>query len=264
MDDREARARIRWSHNRSAHFLLSFDLDYFSPEAAEALLTSLEDSYSSIFSYTHEAFATSQQVYAVDVRNPMLLGHSFDSHYNFIEGAIYLIRTPNQPLHSMLVPFVSHAMRQSRVQRHYGKTPGWALMEDAFGTFLNCRLSDRSDVYPFFDADPSVIASVILGENPTYSVSNSLRNFVFAPAFERNVLTGAFFLFLGDMYGDDKIVQFSKCESPIDDEIFTSFFGATLMALEALWRRSLPTSLLSYTHEEQLEMFAAWQRQLGE
>jgi hypothetical protein len=259
ISDHELRARIQWSHKASSHFVLSYDRIVFAEPQAHTLLDALEESYSLIFHFTHESFADRFQVYALDQRATSLLGRAVHPHFNLEERAIYLTQTSTHNAYAELVPYLTHAMRIARYVKHYGHTPGWALLEDGFSIFLSERLSILPNVFPFYGADVDLVAYSIQSKHHA-NLSTALTSWSDPLPVHLLVLSGAFFLYLGDTYSDDRIVTFSKSENPITNETFRDFFGATLEELERAWMKHLPGSLIALTHEEQEEMALRWER----
>jgi len=190
------------------------------------------------------------------------LGRAVKSHFNFLERAIYLAQTSSQNIYSELIEHVTHAMRIARYAKHYGQTPGWAALEEGFSVFLNERLSISPDVFPFYSADADLIANHIYGQHTEKLSALWGDEASRALNFYQLVLTGAFFLHLGDIYSDDSIATLSKSDYAITSETFRSFFGTTLEALEEAWARHLPASLIALTHEEQEAMLTKWQRSI--
>jgi hypothetical protein len=262
ISDQELRARVQWLHKTSSHFQLAYDRVAFADAQARTLLETLEEAYSLVFHFTHESFTDRFQVFAVDQRATSLLGRAVRSHFNFQERAIYLAQTSSQNIYSELIEHVTHAMRIARYAKHYGHTPGWAALEEAFSVFLNERLSISPDVFPFYSADADLIANHVYATHP-----ESLANLWGTPSFQalnfyQMVLTGAFFLHLGDIYSDDRIATLSKSDYAITSETFRAFFGVTLEALEEAWRRHLPVAQIALTQEEQDAMLTKWQRSI--
>ena len=259
ISDQELRARIQWAHKTSPHFVLSYDRISYDDPQAHRLLEALEESYSLIFHFTHESFTGRFQVYAVDQRSTALLGRAIFPHFNAEERAIYLAQTTAHNAHAELVPHLTHAMRFGRYVKHYNHTPGWALLEDGFSIFLSERLSISPDVFPFYGADVDLVAHSIQSKHH-YTLSGLWGVQCNSIPIHLLVMSGAYFLYLGDTYSDDRVVAFSKSESPITNEAFREFFGATLEELESTWMKHLPASLIALTHEEQEEMTLRWER----
>ena len=260
--DTELRARVQLSHKTSSHFALAYDRVFFTDEQVAQVLSMLESSYSSVFALTHESFPDRFQVYAIDQRSKGLLGRVVRSHFNPRERAIYLSRTSTQPLHVDLIEQVAHAMRFVRYGKHYASTPGWSLLEDAIGVFLNARLTSHREVFPFYGIESDVIAFHLYDKKlvrPLHEVWKSLDH---ATTLERSVQAGAFFLYLGDTFSDDRVMEFSKIDCEVTNDTFRDFFGRTLVQLEQQWIRSLPHSLIPLTHDEQVQAVQHWMRSI--
>jgi len=258
ISDQELRARIQWGHQLSSHFELLYDRISFSEKRAFNLLESLEIAYSLIFHFTHESFPDRLQVYAIDQRQPALLGRTVRPHFNLEERAIYLVESSSQNVQAELVELLTHGMRIARYSRHYGRTPGWALLEDGFAIFLSERLSTQPEVFPFYGAEADVIASHLYRSNKETLVS--IWNMAHHSNAHHIILAGAFILYLGDTFSDDRVSTFSKSDYAITNDTFRTFFGGTLGDLEAAWQQHLPLSLLSLTEEEQDVMVQHWDR----
>jgi hypothetical protein len=258
ISDQELRARIQWSHKTSPHFNLSYDRIAFSEPRAAKLVEELEIAYSLIFHFTHESFVDRFPVYAVDQRATALLGRSARSHLNLEEQAIYLVETSSERIHAEVVEQLTHAMRIVRYTKHYDHTYGWAALEEAFSIFLSHRLSMMPEVFPFFGAEADVIAYHLYRKQGQHLLdiwSASARTH----SIDQLVLAGAFVLYLGDTFSDDRVVTFSLCDDPITSDSFKTFFGAPLETLETRWMEHLPVSLLALTHEEQDAMIQRWE-----
>ncbi len=256
--DRDLHARVQWAHKSSSHFQLSYDRAAFSELRAVTLAETLEAAYSLIFHFTHEAFAGQFQVYALDQRAKALLGRSIRPHINIEEPAIYLVENGSRPMQEELVELLTHAMRITRYARHYEQTPGWAVLEEGFGIFLNERLAMQPDVFPFYSAESDLIAHHIYRSHGAKlrEVWNALPH---ALTTDQMVLAGAFLLSLGDTFSDDRVVTFSKSDYAISSETFRTFFDRSLDDLEAAWLQHLPLSLVAMTEEEQDRMVQHWE-----
>ncbi len=259
LSDLELRARVQWAHRVSPHFQIAYDRTAFSETRAALLNESLEIAHTLIFHFTHESFTDRFQVYAVDQRSKGLLGRSVWPHFNREERAMYLVESGSRNIHSELAGLLAHAMRLSRYTRHYDATPGWAALEEGFSIFLSERLSTQPDLFPFYSAEPDLIAHHIYKKHdvklPTiWNTDGGMFK------IEQRILVGAFILYLGDTFGDDQVVTFSKSDDAITDETFRTFFGKSLPDLEATWLQHLPLSLVALTEEEQHAMVQHWDR----
>ena len=259
INDRELRARVQWSHKTSSHFALSYDRMAFAEPQIRTLLESLEEAYSLVFHFTHESFIGRFQIYAVDQHATSLLGRAVHPHFNLEEPAIYLTQTSSHHAHAELVQHLTHAMRIVRYTKHYHQTPGWSVLEDGFSVFLNERLSILHNVFPFYGADVDLIAHHLQSKH-TEKLSTIWNKVSGMLSVHQLILTGAFFLYLGDTFSDDRIVTFSKSDYAITNETFRDFFSATLEELESAWINHLPGSLIALTHEEQEDMILRWDR----
>ena len=259
LSDQELRARVQWAHRASAHFQISYDRTAFSETRAAMLNESLEIAYSLIFHFTHESFTDRFQVYAVDQRAKGLLGRSVWPHFNLEERAFYLVESGTRSVHSELAGLLTHAMRLSRYARHYYDTPGWHALEEGFSLFLSERLSTQPDLFPFYGAEPDIIAHHLYQKHDLHvpDVWNASPD---ALKVQELILVVAFLLYLGDTFSDDRVVTFSKSDDAITDETFRTFFGASLAELETIWIQHLPLSLVALTEEEQYAMVQHWDR----
>jgi hypothetical protein len=258
--DAELRVRLQWGHRTSSHFVVSYDRILFGEKEVEVLISDLESSYSSIFSLTHESFTDRFQIFAVDQRAVGLLGRVVHSHMNLEERSIYLVRTAKESLHSELIALLSHAMRLPRFIKHYGLTPGWAMLEDAFSVFLNSRLNPGAEVFPYYGVEPDLIAYHLYAHQLTRALADIWTGTAFGTASERYAAAGALFLYLGDTYSDDQVVTFSKCDEAITSDSFRNFFGRSLEAIEEQWVDHLPSALVQFTMQEQQAAIAQWER----
>jgi hypothetical protein len=259
LSDQELRARVQWAHRASAHFQIAYDRSVFSETRAAMLNESLEIAYSLIFHFTHESFTDRFQVYAVDQRAKGLLGRSVWPHFNLEERAMYLVESGARSVHSELAGLLTHAMRLSRYARHFYATPGWAVLEEGFSLFLSERLSTQPDLFPFYGAEPDIIAHHLYQKHDLH-LPNVWNASPYALKIQERILVGAFMLYLGDTFSDDRVVTFSKSDDAITDETFQTFFGAALADLEAIWIQHLPLSLVALTEEELSAMVQHWDR----
>jgi hypothetical protein len=260
--DNDVRSRLHWEHTNSSHFDLLYDAQSFQHKEANILLYQLETAYHNIFYLTHEGFGDRFMVYAFDARTPALLGRSVRSHFNAGDRTIYLARTNSEPIEAELILAMAHAMRFPRYLKHYGITRGWAMLEDGFAVFLSERLRSDKPVFPFFGADPAVIASWLRERAEVRRLTHIWPSRNFANGLERFIIGGAFLLFLGDVAGDDKIVALSRHDEEVSGSTFQLYFGKSLETLEEHWQEHLPKYQLSYTHEECDEMIATWREQI--
>jgi hypothetical protein len=260
ISDTELRARVAWDHRNSPHFLVAFDRTRFQAHEVTTAIGLLEESYSAIFAQTHESFVDRFQIYLIDRQSTALLGRKVVAHLNLEERAIYLVRSSSQTAYSELLHLLTHAMRMNRYRKHYGITPGWSLLEDAFSVFLQQRLSVSEYVFPFYAVEPDIVAFHVLRKYKGYGVTSSWTSSTSQDDFNRYVVGGAFMLFLGDTFSDDRIVELSKSEEPVTSETFKNFFGKTLEQLESRWLEHLPTSLMTLTHEEHTYALARWEQ----
>jgi hypothetical protein len=258
--DRELRAALAWNSCSTPHFMLHYESGRFENREIESILKLLEQSYTSIFSQTHEAFADRLEMFLVDARSQVLLGRRLPSHLNVEEKTLYLTKLPYQPLHQQLIEHLTHAMRMPRYAKNYHDE--WALMEDAFAVFLNHRLSPQQDVFPFFGIEPDVIAHELIASKRVRSIIDCWTSPESCSIIERQVLNGAFFIYLGDTYSDDKIVELSKCDGDISIDTFKQFFGRSLEELANEWVEHLPTSLLCMTREELDHAVTRWEKKI--
>ena len=262
--DTELRARVQWVHYTTPHFEISFDKICLHSVEIEALAHVLENAYQSIRSLTHESMSDRFPIYITDLRSPALLGRKTSTHFSAGEPAIYLIRNAHESIETEMIAMLTHAMRFPRYIKHYGITRGWAIMEDAFATFLSERLQGkRRESYPFYGAEPDVIAFYLKEQcvlPKLYYAWHSLR---FASELERRVLAGAFLLYVGDTASDDRVVEFSKYDDEITAETFKVFFGKNLEMLEEEWAEHLPKSLLTSTEIERADVMEHWKKKMS-
>lgn len=260
ISDRELHARVQWAHRVSPHFSLSFDRMAFADAQASGLLDLLEEGYGRMFHLTHESFADRLPVYLVDQRATALLGRAVKPHLNREEHAMYLVESSAHHASADVLRLLTHAMRFSRYEQHYGRTPGWSFLEEALSVFLSARLSMQPDVFPFYGAEADVIAHHLHTKSAAGMHLALSQDPEAAITLDEMVLNGAFFLYLGDTHGDDLVVTFSKSEDEITGDSFRAFFGSSLLELEEEWTTHLPVSLLALTHDEQERMIEQWQR----
>jgi hypothetical protein len=260
--DRELRAALAWNHASTPHFNLNYEDARFEKREIESVMKLLEQSYSSIFSQTHEAFNDRLEMYLVDARSQMLLGKKLSTHLNVEEKTLYLTRFPYQPLHAQLIAHLTHAMRMNRFAKNYQDYQAWALMEDAFAVFLNHRLAVQPETFPFFGIEPDIIVHELMKSARVRSLHDCWEAPAKCNVLERQVLNGAFFLYLGDTYSDDRVVELSKCDNEITTETFKDFFGKTLDELEAEWVSHLPTSMLAITRDELDLAIHRWEKKI--
>lgn len=263
ISDIDVRARVQWGQRLTPHFAIFYDKVLFAGPEVEMAAAALEEGYSAIFSLTHEAFPDRFSIFLIDQRATGLLGRTVRSHMNLDQRAIYLVRTANRSIFSELIHWLSHAMRVARFMRHYGRTPGWAMMEDAFATFLNVRLTTYAEAYPFFGAEADIIAHHVKESAQTGSLKDLWLSPKFAGVLERYLLAGAFFLYLGDTYSDDRVVAFSRCDGEITNDTFRIFFKKSLDGLEQEWVDHLPTAQLSLTAEDRRFVIDHWEKSMG-
>ncbi len=259
LSDQELRARVQWGHRASPHFQLDYDRTAFNDDRVATLIESLEIAYTLIFHFTHESFADRFHVYAIDQRATGLLGRSVCPHFNLEERAFYLVESGARNIHSELGGLLTHAMRLSRYARHYNSTPGWAVLEEGFGIFLSERLSTQPDIFPFYGAEPDLIAHHLYHKH-VWKLPEIWNTAPGMLRTEQRILAGAFMLYLGDTFSDDRVVTFSKSNDEITDETFRTFFGGSLTSLEAAWVQHLPLSLVALTEEERNATLQHWDR----
>lgn len=260
ISDSDLRGRISWSHVQSQHFVLSYDGSSFEQREADVILMQLETIYHDIFNLTHESFPDKLNVYAIDLHTPMLLGRTTRTHFNVSERTLYVVRTHLDTIESELITAMTHAMRNRRYLEHYGITRGWAMLEDAFSVFLSERLRNDKKTFPFYGADPEIIAHYLKEHLPIRLLSQIWTSRQFANAIERFAIAGAFMIYLGDVLGDDKIASFSRHENEITHNSFHLYFNDSLEHLEERWVEQLPKALHAYTEDERLEMIHGWMR----
>lgn len=259
ISDQELRARVQWDHRTSPHFALTFDRVAFEERQSQSLLGTLEAAYNQIFHFTHESFADRFHVYAIDHHAASLLGCSVQPHFNLEEQAIYLVETSRHRAESDVVRQVTHAMRTARVARHYQQTPGWAALEEGFGIFLSERLAITEEAFPLYGAQPEVIAHH-LTQFQGMALGDHWRSPATNLQADQLALLGAFFLYLGDTFSDDRVVAFSKSEDAITPETFQACFGESLDELEYAWIQRLPVSLMALTQSEKDAMVLKWEQ----
>lgn len=260
--DRELRTALAWNNASTPHFNLNYELDRFEKREIDSVMKLLEQSYSSIFSQTHEAFADRLEMYLVDARSQIILGRRLPSHLNIEERTLYLTRLPYQPLHAQLIAHLTHAMRMQRFAKNYDASTAWALMEDAFAAFLNHRLAVQPETFPFFGVEPDIIVHELMKHGRVRSLHECWEAPATCSVLERQVLNGAFFLYLGDTYSDDRIVELSKCDSELSTATFKQFFGKSLDELEFEWVEHLPTSMLAMTRDELDLALPRWEKKI--
>lgn len=258
ISDQELRARVQWAHEVSPHFSLTYDRLCFARQQAESLLALLEASYSQIFHFTHESFADRCPVYAIDQRSASLLGCAVHPHYNSHEHAIYLVETSRHRAECDVVRHVTHAMRFGRYTQHYFATPGWAALEEGFSIFLSERLGISGDAFPLFGVQPDVVAHHLTSNG--HAVASLWQEQTTNFNSNELALLGAFFLFLGDAFSDDRVVAFSKSEDAITADTFRSCFGESLDELEYAWTQRLPVSLVALMQSERDALLQKWEQ----
>jgi hypothetical protein len=192
------------------------------------------------------------------LRSPSLLGRKAATHFNVGERSIYLVRSSHHSAEAEMVAMIVHATRFGKYLKHYGITTGWAMMEDAFATFITDRITQNRSIHPFFGTEPDVIAQYLLTRSIFPSLSYAWHSVRFSSEIERKVLAGAFLLYLGDTSSDDRVISFSKCDDEITSQTFADFFRKPLEQLETAWTEHLPKALLSFTDDEQHGMISRW------
>ncbi|HET9136233.1 MAG TPA: hypothetical protein VFO76_06315 [Candidatus Kapabacteria bacterium] len=258
VSDSELRARVHWANISTPRFFVHYDRVCYHEREAGTIAHTLEDICRTIFSMTHEGFYGQLQVYLCDLRSPALLGRKTKTHFNLAEHSVYLVRSSFEAAEAELVAMISHAMRFGRYLKHYGITPGWAMLEDAFATFVTERVMPGRSSYPFYGADPDVIAQHLKGRGLLPSLSYAWHSVRFSSEIERRVLAGAFLLYLGDTASDDSVIHFSRWDDDITSNTFEVCFGASLDQLEEDWTAHLPKTLCLYTDAERQEMILRW------
>ncbi|MEI8133454.1 MAG: hypothetical protein WCH46_00080 [bacterium] len=264
ISDSELRARVQWIRHETQHFDISYDKICLHAVEIEAFSGLLESAYQSIFALTHEGFSERFPIYISDLRSPSLLGRKTSTHFSAGEGALYLIRNSHESLDTEIVAMLTHAMRYPRYIKHYGITRGWALLEDAFATFLSERIQHKHrHIYPFYGVDADIVGQYLKDQAVLPNLAYSWHSLRFATEIERRVLAGAFLLYLGDTASDDRVVEFSKYDDEISSETFKIFFGKDLETLEQQWAEHLPKALLSYTEVEHRELMDHWKQMMS-
>ena len=262
--DSELRARVQWHRHTTPHFEISYDKICLHGVEIEMLSQVLESAYQSIFALTHEGLTDRFPIYITDLRSPSLMGRKTSTHFSAGERAIYLVRNSHESLDTELIAMLAHATRFPRYIKHYGITRGWALLEDAFATFLSERLQSKSkNNYPFYGVDSDIIAYYLQENAVLPKLAYSWHSLRFASELERRVLAGAFLLYLGDVASDDRVVEFSKYDDEISGDTFKVFFGKNLDTVEEQWAEHLPKALLGYTEVEHREMMEHWKKMMS-
>ncbi len=262
--DTELKARVQWIHYTTQHFEISYDKICLHSVEIETLSHVLEGAYQSIFSLTKEGLNERFPIYITDLRSPSLMGRKTSTHFSAGERAIYLVRNTHESLDTELIAMLTHAMRFPRYIKHYGITRGWALLEDAFATFLSDRLQgNHKHSYPFYGVEPDIIAHYLKEHAVLPKLCYAWHSLRFASELERRVLAGAFLLYLGDTASDDRVVEFSKYDDEVTEDTFKIFFGKSLEVLEEGWSEHLPKALLGYTELEYREMMEHWKKMMG-
>ncbi len=258
VSDAELRARVQWANVTTPHFSISYDRICYHEKEAVTLAHEFEEAYRAIYSMIREGHPDRLPVYLCDLRSPSLLGRKTTSHFNAGERTIYLVRSSFEPAESELLAMVSHGMRFNRYLKHYGITPGWAMLEDAFATFVSERLTPGKGGFPFYGADPDVIAHHILSRSFLPNLSYAWHSVWFSSELERRTMAGAFLLYLGDTSSDDRVVAFSRSDDDVTSSSFATIFGSPIEQLEEEWKEHIPNTLCLYTDAERLEMIRKW------
>jgi hypothetical protein len=262
--DSELRARVQWVHHTTPHFEISYDKICLHSVEIETLSHILENAYQSLFSLTHEGITERFPLYITDLRSPSLMGRKTSTHFSAGERAIYLVRNTHESLDTELIAMLTHATRFPRYIKHYGITRGWALLEDAFATFVSDRMQGNAKhSYPFYGVEPDIIAHYLKEQAVLPKLFYSWHSLRFASELERRVLAGAFLLYLGDTASDDRVVEFSKYDDEITADTFKIFFGKNLEELEEHWSEHLPKALLGYTETEQRDQLEHWKKMMA-
>ncbi|MBS1904910.1 MAG: hypothetical protein JSS75_14485 [Bacteroidetes bacterium] len=258
ISDTEVRARVQWGNLPSRHFNVYYDRICYHEKEAATLAVMLDDAYRAVFAMTHEGFFDRVPVYLCDLRSPSLLGRKAATHFNVGERSVYIVRSMTLSAEAELIPMVVHATRFHRYLKHYGITPGWAMLEDAYATFVAERIAHHRLTHPFFGAEPDVIAHHVIARSFLPSLSYAWQSVRFSSDLERRVLAGAFLVYLGDTASDDRVTTFSKCDDDVTSTTFRAYFGKSLEQLEAAWHEHLPKALMSYTDDERNDMLGHW------
>ncbi len=259
--DTELKARVQWIHYTTPHFEISYDKICLHSVEIETLSHVLESAYQSIFSLTKEGMTERFPIFITDLRSPSLMGRKMSTHFSAGERAIYLVRNTHESLDTELIAMLTHAMRFPRYIKHYGITRGWAILEDAFATFLSERIQGNTKhSYPFYGVESDVVAHYLKEHAVLPKLFYAWHSLRFASELERRVLAGAFLLYLGDTESDDRVVEFSKYDDEVTSDTFKVFFGKNLEVLEEGWAEHLPKALLGYTEIEYREMMEHWKK----
>jgi hypothetical protein len=258
ISDTEIRARVQWGNLTTRHFNVFYDRVCYHEMEAATIAQELDDAYRAVFAMTHEGFFDRVPVYLCDLRSPAILGRKAQTHFNVGDRSIYIVRSMSMSAEAEMISMVVHATRFHRYLKHYGITPGWAMLEDAFATFASERIAHHRLTHPFFGVEPDVIAHHVISRSFLPSLSYAWQSVRFSSEIERRVMAGAFLIYLGDTASDDRVTAFSKCDDEVTNKTFELYFGKSLAHLEDAWHNHLPKALLSYTDEEQHEMIDHW------
>jgi hypothetical protein len=249
---------LHWPQKASRYFDIYFDPHTFETREVEALIPQLDEGLLAIGELVGREILEHYVIYLADERSPGFEGQVTTSCFDAVSRAIMLVRVPTRPLHSDLLIPLTHAMCSTLHQSPAATRPMRLLVEDAFAAYVNTRLAPHSDVFPYFGVEPDVICHELFQRRAVRTFRECLAHPLACSALERHVIGGAFFLYLADTYGDERLLNlFREAAQPMPAS-FTTTFDASLEDLENVWMRHLPDSLVALTSEERELAILHW------
>lgn len=253
---------LTWPQLSSAYFDLRFDPASFEQREVEALLQQIDEDMLAISQFIGVPIEQRFVIYLLDEHLAHPPVPSTHSHVDSETGAIILIRAQKRSLYSNILVPLTHALCAMQQRRHT-QSPGSALLSDAFSTVVNTRLSTHSEVFPFFGVEPDVVCYELYTRKAVRSLTECIAEPESCTLLERHVVVGAFLLFLGDQYGDPRLLELCHSSSSLRSTTFTRLYGATLAELERVWVDHLPASLVALTAEEREGAILHWDTMIG-
>lgn len=167
-------------------------------------------------------------------------------------GTIHLYRYTDAPegYFSALAHEIVHVLRRDRMPYH-----DW-FFEEGFAEFVARRVDTSQDGFPWYGYPVEIVAAqwIMEGEDiPLTTLREHHRSVNLPCKLQSYALRGSFFHWLGETYGDGKLIAMSAADAAGSLPDYERFFGKSFEALEKEWRKAL---IAAYEASERGETLA--------
>jgi len=154
------------------------------------------------------------------------------------DGVVSLFRFSDD-IENYFHAFVHELVHALRI--HRAESADW-FFEEAFAEFVRLRVYDSLEGFPWFGFSPTVVASGHIVEGtaiPLETLRTNHSQLNIRCRAQAYVLRAAFFEWLGNHHGDDKILKMSQESIAGEVDQYEEYFGRPFQVLADDWKAAM-------------------------